>query len=103
MVQVPPVDKDFNLILLGIKEMATSQSGDTLVENPAWRVARAALQTMETPAQPENGEEALQQNPNNQPYYNQQMGQRPPPMQFNYNHGYNAYPRPVFRGAYNQR
>ena len=80
-------------------KMATGQEGDVLLENPAWKVAREALQTIDGHPKQERKDQPPQE-PKNEPFYNQSGAFMPQdrPTQYNYNY----YPQQSF-GGYNQR
>ncbi|XP_065066253.1 leukocyte receptor cluster member 8 homolog isoform X1 [Rhopilema esculentum] len=80
-------------------KMATGQEGDVLLENPAWKVAREALQTIDGQSKQERRDQPPQE-PKNEPFYNQSGAFMPQdrPTQYNYNY----YPQQSF-GGYNQR
>ena len=91
---------------LFVRRSPAMSSSDVLVENPAWKVAREALQTLDDGKSQQEKTENPPQLPTSQQYVNQPQGfpmPPPPPFRYNFNHGYNYYQPPGFYGGYNQR
>ena len=86
-----------------VSRMSNNQQGETVVENPAWKNAREALKSVGGSVTENQELLSNQQNP-----YPSMPSNPPlmrPPMQYDYNHGYNYYPGPTPYGgmSYNQR
>ena len=91
-----------------ITKLPGMSKSDVLVENPAWKVAREALQTIEDGKPKQDKNEHPQNEQAGHQYMNQPPGfftppPPPRPAAYNYNNGYNYYPSPGFYGGYNQR